>query len=486
MRSSVGLLACLLLMAGLAGCLGGSEPLEEANTTRDPNASNESPGPRQVRSEPLEGNGTDEPSGNGTVQNGSGPRSNSSASLEPLAFTDPVHLNPRGFGFEPSVEVGPDGTVVATAARGLGSPTPPEQRASWLWSSRDRGANWSRLPSPQQVHAKQPAFEGEIAIDGEGRVYFVDTYLADNTLSRWSNGSGDYAWDFSRPVQGSSGVDDRPWLAAHGDGIVYYVGNNGPAVPAANNLQAAERPARIWIYPSTDGGQTWGPGHGFARSWWCTPAASPADASTVAVHCSRMQGTYTFGYHGLVEGYEAVVYTSTDRGQSWTASKLKTYDAPPADGFPTVAFDQVGTPYAVWNEGTDATSLYMAHRVGGSWSTLEVTPFEGTIHHPWVAAGDDGRVAIAFYGTQDADPGGGSSWHAWAMVTENADAPSPTWTLARVSEDPVAQGDDAPDDFLQADLSPRNALHVVFDDETSGTNRVLFARQTQGPNLAPR
>lgn len=485
MRRCLTFLALLVLVAGLTGCLG----LDEAPEDASPASANRTNDSEETQDDRVESRSIDEGNGTGdnATQEATGDATNEtpgSASVPALAFREPIRLNGEGYGFEPSIAAGPDGTLYATAARGFHE-DPPEQRASWLWSSTDEGSTWKELPSPQQVHEKQPAAEGDIAVDDEGRLYFVDTYLADNTLSRWSLTEEGPSWDFSRPVQGTAGVDDRPWLAAHGDGVVYYLGNNGPALPAPNNAQEGDPTSRMWLYTSEDGGETFSLSHGFAKSWWCGLDASPADSETVAVMCSRIQGTYTFGYHGLIEGYESVVYVSEDRGQTWTETVLKEHEDDPAAGFPALAFGQAGTPYATWAEGTGPTELYVARPSQGTWEVFETTPFEGTLENAWVGAGSNGTVAITFYATEDAEPDEDTTWHAYAMVTDDAQAAQPSWQLTRLSEEPVAEGPHAPYDFFQNTVDASGVVNVVFTRDTEDPQRVLFTRQTSGVNLAP-
>jgi hypothetical protein len=470
-------LALVLLAAGAAGCLGSQESgsaIDEtaANAT---NASGEDTDQRTVESRSVE-NGTGG-AGNATPET----EPDNDTDPEPLAFREPLPLNTEGYGFEPSIDVGPDGTLYATAARST-STDPADQLASWLWYSTDEGRTWSQVASPLDAHEKQPAFEGDVAVDDEGRLYFVDTYLADNTLSRWSAGSEGPSWDFTRPLQGSAGVDDRPWLSAHGDGIVYYLGNNGPGVPAPNNLQgedAPEDPSRMWLSVSEDEGRTFTLAHGFANSFWCGMDASSADGRSLAVVCSRMLGPY----NGLEEGYESVVYVSGDRGRSWNETVLGEYGDEPTRGLPSAAFDASGTPYAVWGEGGGPTELFFARPGTDGWETFTVTPFEGTVEKPWLAGGSEGTVALAFYATNDTSPGEGSSWHAYAMVTDDARSAQPTWQLARLSSEPVARGGAAPGHFLQTEIGPDDVANVVFDRDTESVDQVLFARQTAGPNV---
>lgn len=449
---TVGLLTVTM---GLAGCLGTEQPAGSEGLTQASADGNAAPA---IRAFPTSDGRNATPPAELAAPNASG-----------LRFGDPITLptasQPVGDGdaFEPSIEIGPGGTVYVTAATGLAVPSTDTTHASWLWYSTDDGESWASLPSPQQAHERQPGFEGEIAVDAQGRLFFVDTYLADNTLSRWSPSGDGPAWDFSRPLQGTAGVDDRPWLAAHGDGIVYYVGNNGAMTPTPGNVVKQEQPSRIWLYASEDGGRTFELRRGFPSSEFCVPAASPADDRTVLVTCTHVaEGVHVVENPALIEGYSAKVHVSRDRGESWESTLLRPIGGDPAWFFPSSAFDEDGTPFAAWGEGNGPSRLYVARTADGAWQVMDVTPFEGTMNRTWLAAGEDGRVALVFYGTHDTAPGPESRWYPYALVTDDAEAEQPVWRLSRITEQPVAKGPRPPYDFFQATFGPDGDLHVVY------------------------
>ena len=62
----------------------------------------------------------------------------------------------------------------------------------------------------------------------------------------------------------SEPVDDRPWVTAHGDGHVFYFGNEGDKTFGG----------RYTVYQSYDGGRTFNSlGTVLPDSGWCRPAA---------------------------------------------------------------------------------------------------------------------------------------------------------------------------------------------------------------------
>src|SRR6059058_3150335 len=162
------------------------------------------------------------------------------ASAAATQFGPPVRVTPAGgHGYEPAVYTDHYGDIFATAhkenwqlvlAPDLNSPT-FTRSMSWAWASSDGGQTFSDLPGLTMLSAEQHDFgdEGDMAVDDANHLYFVDTNVADVTFTSWSIfGLGRYVLDQHRPLlPASEPVDDRPWVTAHGDGHVFYFGNEG-------------------------------------------------------------------------------------------------------------------------------------------------------------------------------------------------------------------------------------------------------------------
>ena len=123
--------------------------------------------------------------------------------------------------------------------------------------------------------------------------------------------------------------------------------------------------------------------------------------------------------------------------------------------FPTLAIDRAGNLYAVWEQApydqaakqAGDTSLMYAYSTdeGNHWSTPVQIPTPGLANNvfAWAAAGDDGRVDIAWYGTPahvDLVHGGPNgcmeggpdsvdgSWSVYFTQTLNGHAASPAFS----------------------------------------------------------
>src|SRR5213592_380191 len=161
----------------------------------------------------------------------------------PASFGAPVKVTPDlGFGYEPSLVVDPYGNIFATAhkenwqlalAPDTNSPT-FTRSMSWAWASVDGGKTFVDIPGLTSLSLEQHQFgdEGDMAFDDAHHLYFVDTNVADDTITRWSvTGLGQVSIDFTRPlIPALQLIDDRPWVTAHGNGHVFYLGNEGDKV----------------------------------------------------------------------------------------------------------------------------------------------------------------------------------------------------------------------------------------------------------------
>ncbi len=442
----------------------------------------------------------------------------SSCGDPPLSFQEPVMITDSGY--ETVIDIDQEGTIYVSADKGS-SPFPQGTRlGSLLWRSEDGGQTF--IPLAGGANDSMYGFEGDIAIDGEGRMYFVDVYLADSSVYRYSDHGR--TLDFFRPAVATLGQDDRPFLAAHHDGYVYLVVNGGfdrgaeEARPTGLNLD------RISVHRSTDGAQTFDPvGFGFPNSVWGNIAADAnSDYVYVLVESARPDDralTSTLENYDTYELASVDAYVSPDRGQSWTRHTIAPYEnktagLAPNALWPTIAVSPVdGSIYAMWKE-----SPYGAHppsrlRVarsadhGQTWQVLDdVWPFEGAFLGAWMDVGPTGHIGFTFLGrphdweTQGDEPQSPIDYYAAILdprAFDAADTFDPTacdgLTWAKITRTPV-HSFSAGVDFTQVRFSPDGRLNFVFADDTAApppnvpmfiptSFKVYFTRQIEGPNL---
>jgi len=424
-------------------------------------------------------------SSNTDIESSSSTANGSSTSA---GFTEPVEVTSDAIrGFEPSIEVAPNGDVVVTAHKA--SRVQEEGTlSSLLWVSSDGRESFQRLTSPAQAHEAGPAQEGDVAIDASGRLTFVDTYAAGVSVHRWGPAGQGFPWQSSRPALPSAhALDDRAWIAAQGDGQVYFLAHDVGAAPDPAAPSSTPTGAREILHRSTDAGQTFHPVKGFTEDGWCTLDAPRQQPGTVHVSCTtQVRGEET----------QLVAYTSQDGGSSFSRSVAADFQNGPSQPFGSaVASDATGTPFHAWIDGTLASEEPSRVRLAypqdaGGWATINLTPWEGEFAMPWVAATGSGEVAVVFYG-QGGPNATAEGWYPYVTTTQNARAPNASWTTTPLMDRPVSNRTRPPADFFQVAFGPEGRVHVAFgaDDhpcppeaaslcvESRGADSVWYTRQ---------
>lgn len=384
-------------------------------------------------------------------------------------FTEPRRLVPEGqFGYEPGIKVGPDGTLYAFIHKGDPVMEASGRLASFVSYSKDGGDTWTDMPSPLGVHTFLFAFENDIAIDADNVVYNVDTYLVDNTITRWQAGAEEPDWLDSRPAMATTHQDDRPWLATSRAGVLHYLGS-GNSLPAMSILDGSLIQTQMWYASSTDGGLTWSPQRGVPSVGFCHVASGSGEGAMVYIAC----------YDADRKGFS--VFESADEGATWARASVIRGLVGAGPLFPSSSVAPDGSAYAVLIDdipgaiaepylpifaapqpNPDPARLLVGVRAGpGAWTTMDVTPFVGTFVEPWIATGPEGQLAVVFYGAHDINVHAGTIWHAYAL-TWCAATPE-LRTLALVDEVPAVTGMTPPGHFLEGAVGLDGAVHVVYD-----------------------
>ena len=194
--------------------------------------------------------------------------------------------------------------------------------------------------------------------------------------------------------------------------------------------------------------------------------------------------------------------------------------------FPTLTIDNAGNIYAAWSEApatssanvTGDTVLKYTYSTdqGITWAPPMMIDTSGspvgTLHtnvFPWLVAGDDGRVGLAWYGTPGAPtyPSRGPdsctpatcSWSVWYVQSLNAHAASPAFTApVQASQHFIHRGsvqtliggqngDRTLGDFLQVRIGAFGEAQISYADSNninhSGVPHAMFVRQNGGEGL---
>ncbi len=488
-------------------------------------------------------------------------------------FAHPVISGIGGTGFEQSIRIDPSNTNrIYTSTPGTASAD-----TSWIWRSVDAGKTFKWVPGAAPLEGKVTTCHGggdtELAVDPAGRLYFNDLTLANFSTAR-SDDSGVTFTCTNTAVPDV--IVDRQWYAIDGDplngGSIYLtndeVGQGGVvcgATPANNVLVMYRSPIDPAVAPTTAGIQ-FGPPNRITGLNGCDEAImGNIEVSPIATTLGQPNGVGGFATLPTPVKHAFVVHDNAALNKILMArcfpvafglpvanvsdpSGLNCTDFPVADlgpnaktggDFPTMAIDNAGNLYAVWEEapltagvisGDVVLKFSYSTNQGMTWSPpmqIDTSGSSvGTLHQnvfAWINAGDDGRVNIVWYGTDGTAPGGAHgpddcndcNWSLWMVQSLNAHAANPVFTPPILaSEHHIHRGNvqtliggqnqlssRALGDFLQSRVGPLGEAHIAYADsnhlEGAAVSHAMYVRQNSGtglyaassplnvPNLAP-
>lgn len=398
-----------------------------------------------------------------------------------VKFGAPVKVTPDlGFGYEPTVVADKYGNLFATAHKENwqlavgpdGRATAQSRSMSWAWWSKDNGKTWQNLPTgPGEAYSHNFGDEGDMASDDAGYTYFADMNVHDVTFTAWkASGKGEVVFDHHLPLAVfGEPLDDRPWITAHGDGVVLYIGNQGnkqqyPAgrPPLSGDGSPANGPGRYTAYMSYDHGKTWDHlGFTLNDSGWCRPAAD---------HTKGSKDLYVMCGNDEVEG-TLYSFVSADDGKTWKRYTVGGYSAPNSsaaaytDTYPTLQVAKDGSIWALHKSADEDDPknvehlwLYHSTNHGKTWKKQEITPKRGKYVYTWLSVSPDGKkLGMGAYFRANAS----SPWKVYGAVWTPGKKP----TLVSIDDkNPVATKDDPdpPGDYLTANFSKDGKLNVVW------------------------
>lgn len=402
----------------------------------------------------------------------------------PLAFGERVYVDRNRAGGEPVSVVAQDGSLSMSAHAGTthiykdpaalpgaGDFANGYTNQTLNWRSTDGGKTWAYIGlngtgrGPHTL-ASSGFSDPDYAIDAGGRIYNTEINLAN--VAVFSSGDDGQTYTRGNPEVTSG---DRPWLtAAAKDEVYLYV----------NTLQQ--------IFRSTDGGV----------AWTLQSRGNAAGPDAKMYVDPRNPKTGLIGPHNP-DG----VAISKDQGKTWEA-----FDGaelgPTVDFFGAVAVDQAGYAYRAaaggYKGGNDSTAdgevtFNWFDRKTNEWSPEAVTipTPAGDSLWPWVVAGDDGRVAVAWLQSLEKSP---QQFHVYVAQTLNAHGTKvrcsngstklvpPRWSVTNASKKPVHTGPicldgtscNASPDFPEGDRRLGDFITINYDKD--GTLFVASADTT--------
>jgi hypothetical protein len=495
-------------------------------------------------------------------------------------FGHPIIAGIGGFGYEENLHLDPtDPTRIYTSVPGSAAAD-----TSWIWRSLDTGKTFKWVPAATPLEGKVTTCNGggdtELSVDSAGHLYFNDLAgLVNFSVSRSDDGGVTFTCNnLGVP---DAGVD-RQWYAIDGDptngGTLYLTNDevgpggancgNGIGGTAGNNVLVMYRSPAGGV--GATAGLAFGPANHITQDLSCDEGIMGNDEiSPVATTTGQPNGLGGFTQLPTPVKHIYVIHDNTALDQirmgrcfpvgfgvpvanvsdpsGLNCTDLLVKDLGPngrtGANFPTMAIDKSGNLYAVWEQASkDANDNVIGDTVlmysystneGNSWSTpIQIDTSgsaDGVLHNnvfAWIAAGDDGRVNIAWYGTpglsnpndatcgQNAlvppappsrningpDSTTGATWSLWLVQSLNAHAASPTFTAPiRASEHHNHVGTiqtllggqcgDRQDlgDFLQLRTGAQGEAQISYADANSITHSIMshamFVRQDGGTGL---
>ena len=418
--------------------------------------------------------------------------------LSPPTFGEPTLAGVAGWGFEADLRVDPSNPsrVYESSPDSGGSDT------SWIWRSLDGGRTFKWVPAAAPLNGKVSACPGggdsELAVDGAGRLYVNDLSLANFSVTR-SDDQGRTFLPCNSAAVPDGGVD-RQWYALDGDptagGSLYLT--NDEVGSGAVQCGSTQVNNVLVLYRSPVGagataGLQFGPPNRITQPGSCdegimgnvevSPVATatgqitngqPTRLSTPVRHVYVIHDDGGLSRILIARCFPVAVgapiaNVSDPSGTNCTDLPVANLGDPSAvrtgGNFPSLAIDRAGNLYAVWEQAPLAgsvagdTSLMYSQSTdeGNSWSAPVRVPTTGLANNVFAsaAAGDDGRVDIAWYGTPaHVDPAGGpqkctnggpdavaGSWSLYLTQTQNGHASAVTFTQPILaSEHPLRRG----------------------------------------------
>jgi hypothetical protein len=490
----------------------------------------------------------------------------------PPTFGQPTISGIQGVGFEQDLRLDPTNPnrVYTSVPGALSSST------SWIWTSEDGGKTFKWVEASLPKNGKPDGCAGggdtELAVDADGSVYFNDLTLANFSTARSDDGGVNF------PCSNAGVPDtavDRQWYAVDGNpkapwdgtgtgaGHTMYLVNDeiGPGAVSCPVSGQVNNVLAMYRSPIPTGvalaGIEFGPAQKVSAPLSCdegimgnnevSPVATKTDQNgnstlpTAVKHVYVIHDDATFS-RILIGRCYPVAFTIDPSGLKCVDLLVATLGTIPPGGtcpdaktggnFPTLGIDHAGNLYAVWEQAPQDTSnctitgdtlLKYSYSVneGKTWSTPITVPTPGLHNNvfAWVAAGDNGRVDIAWYGTATAaDPdnatcgtnlghiGGPDSttngiWSLYVVQTLNGHAGSPTFTAPILAGEHYVHkgtiqtvlggqcGDRTLGDFLQLRVGSRGEAQIAYADsnnanETSAPHG-MYVRQNGGTGVFP-
>lgn len=447
-----------------------------------------------------------------TTSSASATASLKSAPAHGLSFSAAVPADPQRDEAEPLMEIDRAGNIYTCGPTGFSN------GVDYAQVSTDGGDQFHLLGTPprgQQGGGGGGDCAMATAVQKNGQGFFQYAYAGLGPLTGFATATSpndghslETAGPAGNGVTDKGAGADRQWITFVDSKTVLLIYNQ-------------QAPRNVVVQRSTDGGLTYGPVSAIG-------APNPDFPGPI-----RYDPSHDVVYFPWDSGNKVYLSVSYDKGVSWSDCLVAVAPGAPA-GFPTADADTQGDIYVAYGEKatyhTYMTALPKAdvakcdHPVAQDPTAAVAYPTNNpgfttpvqvdrdsvrTTVFPWIAAGGaPGRVAVAFYGTnQDGNPNVGSfkaAWDVYVNQSLNALSRKATFSQVKATTHPfhydsiclnglgcdVSGGDRTLADFFAVAYNRRTGrLSVVFDragkkpNEAAGHIAItMVATQANGPS----
>jgi hypothetical protein len=451
------------------------------------------------------------------------------AGANPITFSRETVADPVRLSFEPSVAVGPHGTIYESPIFGF------RTTQSFIQRSDDGGQTFNvlGLPGVGKVSHCTGGGDSDISTTPTDDLYMIDLGDAPEVPAHVSH---DHGASFSSSclanlTSGATNVfADRQWLSTDTvHNYEWYIYRDGLLEPGTGFDVIDNHTYGEWIFHAplaTAPGTAGDPQLNFTslcQDQLGNPASCLTDINVVGGAVTDNYGPHK-GVTYLPVGNSptsnendvSVIVINPDAPTKVRERTVARNTSPVL--FATVAVDRASNLYFAWVDSkTLALNFAYSTNQGVTWSAprrLNAPQFETAVM-PWLVAGDDGRVDLVFYGTptKKAPPENFGPWSGWMMQTLHGHDANPNFSATPFTDRPMhldpiclsgidcytqpgTVGDRELGDFFKVMIDRDGRALISFDDgnnqlgnETPGLSPfpapsfASFVRQAEGPGL---
>ncbi|MBW3658828.1 MAG: glycoside hydrolase [Actinobacteria bacterium] len=428
-----------------------------------------------------------------------------------LAFSAAVPADIQRDEGEPLIEIDGDGTIYTCGPTGF------SQANEYAQASTDGGDQFNLLGEPPRGQLSVGGGGGDcglaVAPERNEAGNFQLAYTGLSGLLNFATAtSGDRGATFtSSPISESRPGVDRQWNAFTDADTVFLTYNQ--VIPRAVTVQRSD-----------DGGLTYGepvvvsPNPDFPGPVRSLPPELNPGGDLPALY-----------YPWSRAGSQVMLAVSLDEGDTWNNCLLVEGQGDVSQLFVVADHDTNGDLYVVYSDnadynirmvrlaneklvnctgGTDASNEAFKAPVGATAPVVVNREPVRTALFPWIVAGDRGRIAVSYYGTETEGPADSAepkTWHVYLAQSLDAGTAGATFSQVQVTTHPhhydqiclfgiscTTGGDRSLVDFFSIDLNPAtgeivgvfNRAHKRPGDGAGEVSTPLVFRQIGGPSLA--